>query len=281
MNTSGARDKYSYVVALLAVILAFAAFKDELSKATISFGLFDATVLQIGIAFVLILSLSTYLFALTYSFQGSKLEGSRLLGGAAKTADVVYFIGMAVPIILFITWVLNLFIGVLAQFLGAVDAAELLQAVTTASSLLLGFLTGVYSKRYAHYKGRLKDLEIFQSFVTQKDLGLENAERLYKQKFYASSIIEAYKAIELSIRSWLAKNKIPVPYDVYGLELIQLAQTNEVVGPALAKQLDRVRKLRNQAAHLDKGIEKADADYVMDVTSTLIRTINDSLSDDA
>jgi HEPN domain-containing protein len=216
--------------------------------------------------FAVTVSLSAYLFAWDLIRIESRFSDRKSLRSIRKLADVFYFVGMALPVFVMVVWLTSVVAQFLIKAIGAIPEDKrqyLLVIINALVSIVAGMIVGYASKKYALNKAAILKAEEQARFRLNKERSLENAERLYKQKFYSSSILEAYKVLEIEIRAALARSNIYLVGNVPPFALFDQAVKEGIISRSDSKVIEDIRKLRNRVAHLDVGIDKKQADLVL------------------
>lgn len=272
MTEIQAKDKYTYIVALLAVVLAFGAFKEQLAKVHVPILFWEPSLLLLFVEFSIILTASAYFFALDYLRAGTRFEAIRILKTGRLLAHMLYALGVLMPAAVVILWLVTEFATYLASHLSINAKAP--DGILLALNLLFGVLAGVTAAftvvAYGRARQRLAQLQQLVELGNRKDAQLQKAEALYKQRFYTSSIIEAYKLVELALAESLQK----IGYDYAGTmpaqQQLQLARKSGILMPKDEGLLRDLRGIRNKAAHKVVDFGKKDADFALEAARKLL-----------
>jgi len=268
------KDKYGFAVALLAAILAFSTFKDGLQSAHVSLVTFHTDLFVIAIWFTALLSISAYFFALDFLRIGTKYESSKLLSVAVVLADASYFISMLLPIGVVVIWGITEAVKACLMIAGLLNV-EASAAVTSAFNFAMGLLGGVISVTlgtfYARYRRNVRLRNKLTALKSERYAQLENVERLYKQGFYNSMVIEAYILIKMSIRELLAAQEQPT-YGKSTLELAALARKRNLLSKQDEAVIKDLRALRNEAAHRVVSYSEKQANIALKAVRRIFET---------
>lgn len=264
------KDKYAFIVALLAVVLAMGIFKDGLKGAHVSLGFWVSNVWLISIIFAILLAAATYAYALMYIMKETRFEGGRCFRYAIVVGNFIYGVAGLLPLVVLVIWGTTQ--GVVSILGLKVDGSK----ASIASAIFTGLtalVTGYLSSKLKADESKLREVIHFE--VRRNHL-LENVERLYRQKFYTSAIIECYKLVETVLAKDLAQKGYYIsPYRPMK-ELIDRAEKLKVLDAGSIAALKDLKGMRNKATHTIVEFEKRDADFALETTKQLLLSLDNS-----
>lgn len=264
MDNDFTREKYTFIVAFVAALLAFTSFKTELSLITIDLGIFAPSLLQLVVMFLVLLSLSIYFFAFDSIRYRTRIQNFLIFRFFIILADILYVMGIVFPLFIFLLWTTN----AILNFLLRSQFPFLNTIINIAVSLITVFITLFISKlKISGLRNKYsREIEI------QEESQLERAKELFDKKFYSESILEAYKVIELVIRKQLEKKG----FRTIGLptfSIIELAVKNETIDKELLKEIEKLRLMRNKAAHFYTSFNSRDAKSALNLVEKILNKI--------
>jgi len=266
------KDRHTYSLALLAVVLAFSTFKDGLKSVPVPFGFFATNLLLIGGIFAALLVASAYFFAVGHFLHGTKFQNSQATRWVFSFADKLYVLGMFLPISLPALITIGLFMKFIAGLASDIAAKDLVLSFGLVSSLsqvvaILLITNKLFDLRRSA-KNKAKSAEFGDAIEEQ----LKSAEELYKNQFYGSTALEAYKVIELAIRERLETQDY-YTNTLNAVELLKLAKSKKIIDTPLENRVHELRQLRNKAAHSITSFDKNAADFALGVAQEVLQTI--------
>jgi hypothetical protein len=257
------RNKYNYIVALLAALFAIITFQSNL-KATLHLGPFSVEWLTLAWVMVGLIGISVYVAALSYSLDflsRSQLVWlsslSQRLGGWLMTAaDSLYFVGMTFPLQVAFAWCLS-WLAVHITPEAMQSAAGLIGALV---SLTASFAVGY---AYSREKKESRQLATQKTWQALNAKTLETAEELIAQGAYNSGIIEAVKVLEIRLRELLLAKRGYETDAVSVRKLIALARQDKILSKKEAAELIKIRNIRAAAAQLSGEVDRSDAERLL------------------
>ena len=115
--------------------------------------------------------------------------------------------------------------------------------------------------------------QINESLTLQEER-LTLAEELFKQGFYAASLVEMGKVIEISLQKRLLEEQnIDVKrYNLY--QLLNLALKSKLIDSNQVDSINEIRTMRNKAAHLDVNFSNKDAKWALKETNRILGVLD-------
>lgn len=102
---------------------------------------------------------------------------------------------------------------------------------------------------------------------------MERAFELYTQKFYPSFILESYNTALSLIRTTL-ESKGYSTINLPATTLLLLAKKEKVISPSAQEKLNKLKILRNKAAHMNITLSKADADFAKEIVKSISKQLD-------
>lgn len=261
--TEESRNKYNYIVALLAALFALVTFQSDM-EATLHFGPFSVEWLTLAWVMIGLIGLSVYVAALSYSLDflsRSKfawLSGlsQRLGGWLLAAADNLYFVGMTFPLQVGFAWGVSW----VAEHLTPDAFKNVVGLIAALVSVTASFAIGY---AYSRERKESRQLATQKALQTLNAKTLENAEELIKQGAYNSGIIEAVKVLEIRLKELLLTKRGYETDTVSVRKLIAMARQDGLLTKKEAAELIKIRNIRAVAAQLSGEIDRTDAQRLL------------------
>lgn len=263
-------DHNNYLIGFVAVLVGLGAFKDELFNGHIRILNIWPTWFSLIAPIAVFLLIAAWLNALIYLTENFTRSGIAIHVWLRRISLGLNLLALLVWPIMLITllgysFVASRYVGFLSSVLNLVPFA-----LGTLAAIFTGKLTQQVEKGEIN-----KALQLVRKL---KEKGLENSEKLYKQKFYSSSILEAYKTIELTLAGYLIRRgaissttpNVPFKYVLEAVVDLGYLEKNDI------NLINEIRILRNKAAHLDINLTKNDADFVISSTRSILKKFDES-----
>lgn len=268
--TEESRNKYNYIIALLAALFALITFQGDL-KATLHFGPFSVEWLTLAWVMIGLIGLSVYVAALSYSldflsrskFAWMSNASQRVGNWLLAAADNLYFVGMTFPLQVAFAWTLSwLAVHVAPGVWGGMMGLSIALA-----SVMLFFVIGhAYSKE----KRESRQLATQKELQTLNAKTLEAAEALIKHGSYNSGVIEAVKVLEIRLKELLLTKRGYETDTVSVRKLVAMARQDRLLTKKEATELIKLRNIRATAAQLSGEIGRTDAEHLLDRVKGLL-----------
>lgn len=250
--------RYDLILGFVTVVLSLSAFKDELSRVTVELNFITFTLSQFFFIFILGTTTSFYLYSLERLFSTLTIKQIQILSWTRKAAYWLFILFTLSPIAVGLLWVFAQTNLKLSDFL----STALLAALGSASAILTTYLFRlIVRSRKERQVEELEEKEIIE---------LETAEKLFDQNFYSQSIIETNKVIETHLQRLLRNENIEASRAKF-FEIIRYCLNKEIITKDEFGQIERIRRLRNSAAHLDVKNTKEEADTALSFAKELIK----------
>ena len=255
MGTENHKDKSTFVVALLAALLAFTAFKEELSDITILLGTYQINFLNLLIVFFILLASAAYVYALDYSRQGTRHQNFLLFRWILPFANFLYNAALIYPIIITLILIVNYLISLIKiTYL----PTEIISIFTSIISVIIGAIGAIVSSKSMTKRNRLQLSEKLEERAQKQ---LRKAKRLYENEFYSECILELFKVLSLNISGQLEVKGISTK-NFSPLLIISLAKKEKIISEESLDNLELAREMRNKVAHADTSFSKSAADFI-------------------
>ncbi len=265
MNDKQIQDKAFFVVGLLAAFLAFSTFKDDLSKIGLIIGNRIYPLFGIMIFFIILLTISVYLYALDYlRFNFGKYQNFFLFRWIIPLANFFYSFAMLFPILVIFFWIIGS-----EPFYGFAKQHE--HAVIIFDGIA-GSILAISSFFNAIRLTRRTVREATETIEKLKDSYLERALKLFDNKFYAETVIEAQKTLEEYLKEKLLEEKDLTTKYMGMRQLLDFADKNNIFSDK--KYISLIKDLigiRNKAVHSSDPITKEQAEFALEVVKNTFK----------
>lgn len=259
------QNKPNFVISLLAMVLAFMVFKEELLTLKLNFGFFNVSGYVLAIVFISLLWISSYLFALNYI----NTRFPKVYKLVNYLANVFYLLAVSFPIIVLILWWGNILIATI--WLLNIENKSTLSNIL----LILTSFTSSFAILYQTRELQDKQHEILNlKFEQDKFSSIEKFLNLYKSKFYNESILEAYKTLDISVKKEL-ENKGIYTLNKSSQSAFDEAAKAGILDKNMLANLKDLRWLRNQVAHMNTEFWKKEADFAKDLLRRVLNSFKE------
>ncbi len=227
------KHKIAFAVALLAVLFAVTPLLNAIGS--VGFNLFGVAVTFRLLYYVLsaLLALSVYCYGVQFAFERPR----RFL---TATGDVLYAAAVVAPVAFALLFAGAELATLLGNLLRSQVATAIVSGITGAVSGVISTYLAVRTQRGLAAKER--DVEV-KAFEQESVVQLRRAEELFKAGHHDLAVVEAFRAVELSVRRSAALRGLPfIPqWTVKGI--------GRELPEELRQDLEYLRQLRNTAAH--------------------------------
>ena len=121
---------------------------------------------------------------------------------------------------------------------------------------------------------KMQKIEAIKKIQYHEEKTIKEAEELFKQGFYAASLVEMGKVIEISLQKRLLEEQnIDVKrYNLY--QLLNLALKSKLIDSNQVDSINEIRTMRNKAAHLDVNFSNKDAKWALKETNRILGVLD-------
>jgi hypothetical protein len=265
MNEKLVKDKAIYVVGLLSAFLAFSTFKEELYNIKILLNNHSYSLLYFIVFFVILLSISVYLYALDYvKYSFGKYQNFILFRAIIPLANFFYSIAILFPLLVLLSVLISL-----SPFLTSVGNSKILLYFDIVGGIFIGVFS-VINALFLTKKERKNEVATIEE---SKVSYLERALKLFNGHFYTETIVEASKVLELTLRKKLLEEKGLKTENFGMLQILRTAQENNLIEPETIKKIKELQILRNHAVHSAKSFSESEARIALDLTKEVMQNI--------
>ena len=251
------KNKYEIILGFVTLIISFSAFKDELVKVELDLGYYIFNLSQYLLFIVICFSICLYLYVSEIIARDTRIGKWKIFDYSVGFAYFLFVFMLLTPILV----ALNIII-VNVTYLLIDNAEELVSRIGYFISGGLGALTASVSAKWSSilFKNSKKKEE--QDIEEQEIKDLDRATKLFKDQYYAHSILESFKVLELHLYRILISRNFRVQR--YQFELIlRIALKEEIIQKSDLESINEIREMRNVAAHSDAELTKDKAESAL------------------
>ncbi|MFA6252158.1 MAG: HEPN domain-containing protein [Candidatus Paceibacterota bacterium] len=249
------KDKSIFILGFLAIFVALAPFKDDLSNIKVLSNP-DLTLWNLLLVFIVILVVSIYLYALNYiKYILGKYQNSIIFKIITALAEFCYLLALLLPIII-VLWILM---------------TKLPYSPISSNnwSIILSIIS-ILTTIFATYKiFKVKKEALLELVEGKRIVYLDNALNLYSNGFYAETIIEIGKVLEIYLKKKLLEKGLTSNYMSLG-KLIRFSNDENIINRKYSSRIADIVGMRNSAVHSQKTISKKDADLAIETIKEIL-----------
>ena len=254
------KTKIGFTIALLAVAF-------TLHPVINTYGHIGFNFLNLPITIKLAFFLTVSLLGVAVYFISLQFISFKQFSILNKISDIAYALSLTVPIVFISFWLLILTGDLLSNVTSKIPN----YAWNIVAAVIAGGITGFVAQ---YFKRSLmkKNIESKREESTRKEMEiLMRVDRLIREGHYDLSIIDSFKVIELALRQ--AVEPITGEINVRTIQrLLHNAVELNIITANDLRQIDEIRTLRNEAAHLEAAITKEQALKASGIAKRLLKT---------
>jgi uncharacterized protein YutE (UPF0331/DUF86 family) len=262
------KNKPFFVIALLTSFLAFAIFKDDLSKIIINFGLFKLSFLVILIIFYIVLALSIYFFSINFLWTGTKFENNFILKHCYNVGVFLYALALLLPFVFLITWLIGLILNAFGNFM-----ASKTHGILNVSTLLLLLAVVVLASIKSAIESLQEENKAIKKYGKLADEKMERTLVLKRKGLYSETIISLCSSLEFNLRRRLVEKGFSTGDKDY-MDLIDLAKKKKILSEQSWKILLDLRNSRNKVVHYGEAISREEMEKIFATVKEVLREVN-------
>lgn len=250
--------RYELILGFLTIIISLSAFKDELSLLEVDLKFISFRLNQFFFVFILGITISFYLYSVERLFNTLTIKQFKIIKWITLSAYLLFILLAISPIAIFLLWsfaLINISFSVIvrAVFYGIVGG-------------MIGQITILIFKQFIKSKKNIKIEELEVNEIKE----LETSQKLYDQNFYSQSIVETNKTIQTTLNLILINRNIDGTR-INFLEITSYCLKKKIITLEDLKEIEKIRKLRNEATHLNVINTKDEALYAITFAKKLIK----------
>ncbi|WP_321345214.1 HEPN domain-containing protein [uncultured Draconibacterium sp.] len=258
------KDKYEIILGFLAVVISFAAFKDSLGKISIDLGFLKFSLADYFLVVVSGFLLSIYLYTIESVLNKTKLGNWKGFNYILLIAYTIFVAFLFSPIPIGIVYLVKLSLPMLIKHIEVINSV--LTIISFIVGIVLSYLSNRLSKKVLKAKKNQEINEIEEKEITDLDL----ARNLFKSEYYSQTILEASKILELHLTKLITRTNNRVRKNNFR-ELLDTSLKLGFIDQSDYSQVQKVRKMRNDSAHLVIEFSKEQAEESLNIVEELIK----------
>lgn len=262
MNDKSVSEKGIFIVGLLAAFLAFSSFKNELSVIYLSINGQDFSLLKLMMFFIVLLTLSVYLYALDYlKYSVGEYQNLFIFKILIPIGDFVYSLAMIFPVIVALGALLSS--GPMENFLSKYNIIALIQNLALLSAVLFSWF-------YSYTISKKKREEIILYLGDNVSASLYRGLELMDDNYFAEAVLSFQKSLESYLREKLLEKKNLSSDKIPLRELIRLAANNKIINEDILDEVYQLVKIRNIAVHSSEPITREHAEFAFRILDQIL-----------
>jgi HEPN domain-containing protein len=256
------KEKILFALTLLAALFTVQPILSDFKTLGYSVGGLNFTFERLYYSIGLLLGIAVYFYAINFITE-------RLSFFTQRVADFFYALTVIVLPLYFVLW-------------GAITIVQVLLEIWNrpgfqrGASWLLAVIAGLFSSALSYYIGRR--LSVREKEVTVTRFGseeidhFEQASRTLKAGYYDVVVLELYRAVEAALKKLLVSRQVYA--DIRRpLDLVTIARRHGLISEDIAELVDHLRRLRNEAVHSTKPIDRDAAEAAMNNSKAILSAI--------
>lgn len=249
--------RYDLILGFLTVVISLSAFKEELSLIKVDLYFISFTLSQFFFLFILGITISFYLYSIERLFNTLTIKQFKILRWIRMSAYWLFILFTILPISIFILWLFALI---------NIKYSEILKSAFFG--MVGGIIGLITTSIFKHYIKSKKNIEI-EELEVKEVIELETSEKLFEQNFYSQSIVESNKAIQTTLNRILVNQNIDAT-KIKFFEITRYCLEKNIITKEEFDEIEKIRKLRNEAVHLNVTNTKAEAENALKFARELI-----------
>jgi hypothetical protein len=261
------KNKYEIIFGFVTIIISLSAFKEELSKINLNLGYTTFSLANYFFFIVIGLSICLYLYVSENIAQDTKIGKWNLFKYTLNFAYFLFVFILVSPILL----ATNILIFKIYELIAKnyTDATTTLKAINNVLSVIATITTVISS--YLTSKRILSDRKIKkQEEIEEQEIkDLDNATKLFADKYYSHSVLESFKVLETHLYKKITERDIRIQKHNIN-EIIKVALQEKIIDEKDIPTINDIRGMRNIAAHSDTEYTKHQAEFALNFVRQLL-----------
>lgn len=255
------REKYAFVIGVVTLLILLSNFTEILAEINIDLGFIAFNLKQYYLGIVGGISLCFYLYIIESIFRESKIGNWTLFEYIVRFAYYLFGFILLSPLLILLSW--------LAYQLFDLIGEERMRDINKVLNFIIILLTLIYSVISTNRYLKIRKKLLQESMEEEEIRELDNASKLYRDGYYSQSILESFKVLEIHLFRLLSDRGVRVRRHKIQ-ELIDKAFQQEIINYNDKEQINKIRKMRNSAAHLNVEHNQEQAELALKYSRELI-----------
>lgn len=261
--TEISKIKIGFALALLAALFTLSPMANETELFFTMFSM-EIKIRILYWIFVLLLAFSVYFYALALINEEKVHDISQKLG------NYIYVMALLFPLLVLSIYIISTISTFLIGLSNSKLTGQILQLVLYT---ILGAYASILVQKIATKFRRVEDKQISERSKKVEIQLLEKAKKLSQTEMYDLSVIELWKALEMSFERTFSL--MALPYDRKNLsKMIDLIKQYKLLPSTLLSELHSIRNIRNKAAHTSDIVSKVEIQNAIKITEKILATID-------
>lgn len=207
-----------------------------------------------------LLSISVYFYAIAL------ISEAKIFNTIQKAGNLSYTISLLIPPLYLGFYTISLIAETILKYANSPAASRIFE-------FILSGIIGGFASFVAHYLIKLfafKDRsEKIENLSEEENNLLFRAKNLYDQSFFNSSVLEAWKAIEIGIKKALYHQGLSSE-TLYGFKLFDFARNKKLLNEFQLTEIMRLMELRNKVVYNEEQVGAKQAQEVLAIVERLL-----------
>lgn len=262
----GKKDaRFSVVVGLISLSILLSNFRDILNSISVDIGYINFTLEDYYLVVVVAIAAALYLLAIDYLISKTKFGTRKAFNLVGITSNVILAAILLSPMVIGISYLVNLLVIKMSEV--SAEANEVFEWVNLSLSVVVTVMSAIYTTlRYRSLKLDEKIRKLGKEEVEE----IHKANDLLRSKFYSQSILESFKVLEIHVYRLLSKMEVRVRRSNIH-EMLDIAVKNEVLNEEDLVSIEKIRKMRNESAHLDIEHTEEQAKFALNFVKSVLQ----------
>lgn len=258
------KDKISFVVAFLGLFIALTPFKSSMEAIKLDYIFYSSNMFEILYIPLILLFLSTYIYALDYAKYGFKIfDNLAIFKYFENIANSLYFIAIFSPLLFILIYLIAQLILLIPYKEIKLDILSYVINVIAALFSLFYIIKGAWRQTKELRIAKEEKLDEY-SFSAESD-----AQQLVENKKWNLSIVEAYRSLELAVNKKLLElgidsTRIPIT------RAMDILTKNEIINRQEVEKINHIRILRNRSVHSNDNFTEDEAKEVVKIVKNIL-----------
>jgi HEPN domain-containing protein len=254
-----AKHKIAFAVAFLAALFSISPLIKEVGERGFHFFGIFLSINYLYYAAACIFTLSVYAFGIQFLTEKG-------INWAAKAGNAFYALALTTPVIY-----LALFISAKTlEVLGKNLSILVINVITGVIGALLGALGTMFIYIFQRRLAEREKNATTEQLSKEETLFMKRAQELIRSKHYDLAVVEAFKAIEVSAKKVLFEQGRYFQPNKW----LSTISNSEILPKELIQGLNRIREVRNVAAHGVEPVSSETAKEIIPLAARIVATLS-------
>jgi len=263
------KGKYEIILGFITLVVSLSAFKDELSQIKLNLGYTTFSLSNYFLLSILGFSLCLYLYIIENVVRDTVIGKYKIFDYFIMFAYLLFVFILCTPILLFLNVLAVILYEYISNHNSEDDKANIFFYITATISFI-NIVFSFYESRKILKNQKKQQVEI----INRKEIiELENAEKLFIDGYYSQSLFETFKVLQSYLYKKLLQKDLRVSENRFP-ELLELSLKYNLIEETDKQNIEKLRNLRNVAAHKSIQYSKEDAEFARGFVKQIINREN-------